>query len=357
MSKLLCVILLSCAVACIQANFPYKVRKSSSYVWFPVDTDEGKFVPATLKNGGGRKLDPKFDLNQIGIKQSPYDDVEILLYTQSNPTSGHRLFIGNDQALENSNYISGASLIITSHGFGGDAHSGSGKALRDMYIASGRSFNVIAVDWGQYAGAPWYDTAAANTRGVGQYMARFVEWLISKGVTSVDKVHFIGHSLGAHVAGFCGDELKKRIGSIARITGCDPALPLFGIEGPSGRLDPDDAVFVDILHTAGGNLLEGGLAFKDPIGDVDFYPNNGEPPQPGCGVDLVGSCSHSRCYEFLAESIFNPNAFRSCQCTSWDHFLGNCGCSNTAQMGHYVSHSASGLYYLRTNSDPPFGQG
>jgi predicted alpha/beta-fold hydrolase len=165
-----------------------------------------------LKNGKGHKLDPNFDFDQLGLKQSSYDDVQVLLYTQQNPNSAQRLYIGNDQALQDSNYIAGAPLIVTSHGFGGDAHGGSGKALREMYIASGRNFNVIAIDWGKYAESPWYDTAAANCRGVGQFVGRFLEWLLSKGVTSLEKIHFTGHSLGAHVAGFCGDELKKRVG-------------------------------------------------------------------------------------------------------------------------------------------------
>lgn len=46
-----------------------------------------------------------------------------------------------------------------------------------------------------------------------------------------------------------------------------------------GRLGEDDAHFVDIIHTTAGYL-----GIKDPIGHVDFYPNGGVPPQPGCGI-------------------------------------------------------------------------
>jgi len=46
---------------------------------------------------------------------------------------------------------------------------------------------------------------------------------------------------------------------------------------PSERLDKDDAIFVDVVHTASG--VQG---ISQPIGHVDFYPNNGKSPQPGC---------------------------------------------------------------------------
>lgn len=51
--------------------------------------------------------------------------------------------------------------------------------------------------------------------------------------------------------------------------------------------DPTDAAFVDVIHTSAGTLLEGGLAFREPRGHVDFYPNSGG-NQPGCGIDPFG---------------------------------------------------------------------
>ena len=64
----------------------------------------------------------------------------------------------------------------------------------------------------------------------------------------------------------------------------DAAYPLFANEGPDGRLDAGDANLVDAIHTCSGIL-----GLREPYGDVDFYPNKGTMPQPGCGVlDITG---------------------------------------------------------------------
>ena len=116
-------------------------------------------------------------------------------------------------------------------------------------------------------------------------VAQYILKLQSKGV-SLDNVHVLGASLGGQLAGFIGHFTGGKVG---RITGMDPSGPLFHIVNASERLDKSDAQFVDIIHTAGrwvGN--------DDTIGHIDFYPNSGRSPQPGCvdreSVDLT--CSH-----------------------------------------------------------------
>jgi len=64
----------------------------------------------------------------------------------------------------------------------------------------------------------------------------------------------------------------------------DSAYPLFANEGPDGRLDAGDAILVDAIHTASGFL-----GLREPYAQVDFYPNRGTVPQPGCDAnDIVG---------------------------------------------------------------------
>lgn len=66
-----------------------------------------------------------------------------------------------------------------------------------------------------------------------------------------------------------------------RITGCDPAYPLYYDTADNEELNKNDAKFVDIIHTDAGVL--GG---PTSTGHADFYPNGGKRPQPMCGSAL-----------------------------------------------------------------------
>jgi len=61
--------------------------------------------------------------------------------------------------------------------------------------------------------------------------------------------------------------------------GLDAAGPGFEtFKGKVPQLNIEDAQFVDCIHTAGGSF-----GYSESIGHVDFYPNGGKAPQPGCG--------------------------------------------------------------------------
>lgn len=64
-------------------------------------------------------------------------------------------------------------------------------------------------------------------------------------------------------------------------TGLDPADATWDFNEPDTSLDMSDAIFVDIMHTNGGNMSNGGIAFIEPFGHADFYVNGGR-IQPGC---------------------------------------------------------------------------
>ena len=76
-------------------------------------------------------------------------------------------------------------------------------------------------------------------------------WFAGQGV--FHKIHVVGHSLGAHLAGFMAKRVQELgLGKLQRITGLDPAQPFFDLAGPNARIDKSDAEFVDILHTNSG---------------------------------------------------------------------------------------------------------
>lgn len=68
---------------------------------------------------------------------------------------------------------------------------------------------------------------------------------------SAKQVHIIGHSLGAHTAGYAG----AMVPGLGRITGLDPAEPFFQGMPAHVRLDPTDAELVDVIHTDGKGIF------------------------------------------------------------------------------------------------------
>ncbi|KAL1117642.1 hypothetical protein AAG570_003957, partial [Ranatra chinensis] len=169
------------------------------------------------------------------------------------------------------------------------------------------SFNVIGVDWGLITHTAFYNVAAEQTEPVGHYVGQFIRFLLDHGVHPGD-IHLLGHSLGAHVAGFAGSSLNGT--KVERISGLDPAKPCFHNSPPDLRLDPSDAHFVDCIHTCGGYL-----GLMENVCHADFYPNGGVDTQPGCLEVTMGICSHERSFHYYAESILPGHGFSTFECT------------------------------------------
>ena len=223
------------------------------------------------------------------------------------------------------------------------------QRLRRSYFNVGE-YNVFTVDWEQLALSPWYNSACRNTELVGRKTGHFVSWLVAELGVSYDDVHVLGSSLGAQAAGYVG---YFTAGALGRITGLDPSGPLFYSVGARDRLDRSDAQFVDIIHTAGywvGSTLA--------TGHVDFYPNSGVAPQPGCenreSLDL--SCSHFQAWKLYIESVKRIKArslppLLAIRCGSYRAFLSGQCChqgAQFAQLGEMVDRAARGVFYIST---------
>ncbi|XP_015607899.1 uncharacterized protein LOC107273844 isoform X2 [Cephus cinctus] len=255
------------------------------------------------------------------------------------------------------------------HGFGSSCDHIWVYEMRSA-LMSVHECNIVCVDWGPGSAVPNYVRAAANTRLVGRQLAKLVRSLN----VPLEKVHLIGFSLGAHVAGFAGAEL----GNVSRITGLDPAGPLFESQDPRARLDATDANFVDVIHSNGEQLILGGLGSWQPMGDVDFYPNGGR-MQTGCSNLFLGAvsdiiwssavegrslCNHRRAYKLFTDSVSPKCRFPAFPCEhGYDGLLRGdcfpCGVSGTGRpcgdMGYYSDQSsARGQLYLLTRDEEPF---
>lgn len=214
------------------------------------------------------------------------------------------------------------------------------------------NFNVIAVDWGLGANAN-YATSRGRVGPVGAQVANFIRFLNTNSGVNPRAVHVIGHSLGAHAAGFVGKGLTGTM-RLGIITALDAADPGFHIDTPSGRVHVDDAEYVESIHTNGG-----GLGMLNPLGDASFYPNFGR-RQPGCGIDIGGGCAHGRAHQFYTESITTTRHFVGRQCRNMaDINNENCVSSgaNRRMGGEPADTAARGIFWVPVNSASPFATG
>ncbi|XP_045505783.1 inactive pancreatic lipase-related protein 1-like isoform X2 [Colias croceus] len=280
-------------------------------------------------------------ITPVNKDKCPYvrekNDVGFQLYTRHNPNEPQFLGIDDDESLFASNIDFQDETVIYFHAFMETPMDGSALFVREALIHRGDT-NVIMVDAQRLEAGPWYFTAAANTWYIGRIGGQFIDYLVSRGL-KLNQTHLVGHSLGAHCAGVAGHSLKS--GRVSRITGLDPAKPLFDKIPLDQRLDPSDGEFVDVIHTDAGIF-----GYNRNIGHVDFYPNGGVSPQPGCELEVVVPqqellnkyfCSHWRSYRFFSESVLRPKSFVASKCSSWkDYSKGRCANAERAHMGYGV---------------------
>ena len=242
------------------------------------------------------------------------------------------------EAIQAAGFEASKPTVILVHGFTQSYPSTDWlrktRSLFELNVALERQ-NLVFMDWG-VASHGSYSQVAAMVSGMGSFLANFLMKLIDLGANRLS-FHIIGHSLGAHLAGFAGKRIRPRIG---RITALDPAGPCFGklfSNSPNDRLGPNDAYEVDVYHYDDDFL---GLAGQ--VGQFDVYVNGGS-SQPGAKDNVntmlealvtmlfrrnrVLSESHTRSTEVSTAQL----SLSGCQqvafeCRDWPAFLsGECG--------------------------------
>ncbi|XP_065495854.1 lipase member H isoform X2 [Caloenas nicobarica] len=197
--------------------------------------------------------------------------VKLLLYTRQNPNCAEELSSTASKYLD---VRKKTTFII--HGY---RLTGSPPVwIPDLVqlLLSAEDMNVILVDWNQGATTLIYSNASRNCKRVAEILKKLMDEMLVAGAL-LASFHMIGVSLGAHISGFVGQMFG---GTLGRITGLDPAGPLYRGKPPSERLDPTDAQFVDVIHSD-----TDGLGYTEALGHIDFYPNGGT-DQPGCPLTI-----------------------------------------------------------------------
>lgn len=292
-------------------------------------------------------IDPPF--------KCPHPRIQFYLYTRTTQQYPELLDTKDSNSLYASRFNPKHPTKVIIHGFQGGRNLSPSTDLRKAYFTRG-DYNIIIVDYSSLAQVPCVSQVEWAPRFCGKCIAQLAYYLMThpRGVTP-DTLHLIGYSVGAHIAGLAANYVTK--GKLGRITGLDPTILFSGANNRSRDLDPTDAHFVDVIHTAAGVLGQWG-----PSGHADFYVNGGT-SQPGCGsTSLIEtlSCDHTKVTPYFIESINSDVGFWAVPCPN--RFFYNFGwCtppdSEFILMGEHVPHSARGIYYLETNGKKPYAKG
>lgn len=166
--------------------------------------------------------DPPFDNSLIALPSDPETiGTKFVLHTSDNALQKEILDTDNNASIINSRFDPLLKVKFIIHGF---TQNGQTAWVNEMAreLLRKEKLNVIVVDWGPGSSAlnlNLYYAAAGNTRLVGAQVADMIDVLNRKFHVALRRFHIIGHSLGAHVAGFAGEKLVKGGKVIGRITG------------------------------------------------------------------------------------------------------------------------------------------
>ncbi|XP_014664199.1 PREDICTED: LOW QUALITY PROTEIN: inactive pancreatic lipase-related protein 1-like [Priapulus caudatus] len=270
------------------------------------------------------------------------------LYTRRNPVEYQIMDVNMEHSISASYWDKLNPTKILVHGF---QSSGTSQWLQDMRdkLLLDDDYNVIVVDWKEGASAGLlhidYSQSVANTRVVGAQIAQLVHLLTGSYGASASDFHIIGHSLGAHIGGYAGE----RIPNLARISVLDPTGPCFE-NNPEARLDSNDAIFVDVIHTGCGWSFDN----QERTFQHYFKYNRDVPQEADIG------CSHGRSHDLFTDSIDSGQPLLTYACSSYAAFLaGECiACENggCATLGLHADLYAANLNVFHEKLQVFFGR-
>ncbi|EDW15664.2 phospholipase A1 1 [Drosophila mojavensis] len=293
--------------------------------------------------------------------------LEYDLYTPHNPQERQLLHPGNVQLLRKSNFNGKWPVRVIIHGWTGKSTTCYNAAVKDAYLSRG-DFNVIVMDWSQQAMDINYSRVSKQFRSIAASVAQFLSFLHDYAGVPYDNIYLVGHSAGSHIAGLTGKHLSPaRLGAIFAL---DPAgLSQLGV-GPSERLAPTDAIYVESIHT---DLQLLGNPEGNRLSQAAVFPNWGL-GQPHCpnatATELDISCDHFGAVFYFAESVRRPKMFGAVRCRSLQSIRKlTCGCNNSGKhtkfsaatcpadsfMGGEPAMPKKGIFYVSTLRQPPYG--
>ncbi|XP_071608131.1 lipase member H isoform X3 [Heliangelus exortis] len=194
--------------------------------------------------------------------------VKLLLYTRQNPNCAEELDSAASKYLD---VTKKTTFIIHGYRFTGSAPVWISDLVH--LLLSVEDMNIILVDWNRGATTLNYSNASRNCKKVAEILKKLIDEMLVDGA-SLDSLHMIGVSLGAHISGFVGQMFGGRLG---RITG---------------------------------------LGYREALGHLDFYPNGGI-NQPGCPLTIFSGLQYFKCHHQRSVFLFMASLKQSCNITAY----------------------------------------
>ncbi|KAL3267077.1 hypothetical protein HHI36_011217 [Cryptolaemus montrouzieri] len=218
-------------------------------------------------------------------------------------------------------------VVFLMHGWLDSRESGWYTTLTNSILEKYPTWNVIQVDWSTAASSLNYYIAAGNVMFVGQNVGTFINNIFNTAIIlQLTKFYLLAIRL-------------------------DPAFPPWNFNPCDLRLCESDAQYLTVIHTDVGT---NGIII--PIGNADFYPNDGT-NQPGCELypSISHTCNHMRAISLFIEGIQYPDHFTSTKCANYETYITNPSLCDglTVHMADLFT-EVEGIFYLRTNAQPPY---
>ncbi|PSN35010.1 Pancreatic lipase-related protein 2, partial [Blattella germanica] len=188
--------------------------------------------------------------------------VYFYLFTRANRMSKYSIQTWPKISLKGSNFDGLRNTVFYFHGW--QSEPLTSRSTRSLDIKNAflklMDANVILVDYTSSSSSTYYPQSVSDIRVVAAQVARLARYLIDTWGASASRMHMIGLSLGAQAAAYSA----RGVSGVARLTGLDPAGPLFENQDKKVRINEGDAILVEVLHTNG--LILGSLGMSRPAG-------------------------------------------------------------------------------------------
>ncbi|EDX12731.1 lipase member H [Drosophila simulans] len=287
------------------------------------------------------------------------------LYTPLNPEERQLLRPGDLTMLRNSHFNPKWPVRVSIHGWAGKSVTCSNAAIKDAYLSRG-NYNVIILDWSRQSLDISYPRVSKQLPSIAANVAKMLRFLHDNTGVPYEQIYMIGHSAGSHISGLTGKLLRpNRLGAIFAL---DPAGLTQLSLGPEERLDVNDALYVESIHT--DLTLLGNPSTK--LSHASFFANWGL-GQPHCpnatATEFDFVCDHFAAMFYFAESVRQPKSFAALRCSSAKSVLSaTCNC-NVGGSGKYAVNTCAGnefmggepavpkrgIFYLSTRPQSPYG--